>query len=66
MNDAPKLSLDVIELVSILRAEADPMGIPCIDVNDVPHKVCAAPVILWIGEGAVGELCGAGCDGVDW
>ena len=59
MNDAPKLSLDVVELVSILRAEADPMRIPCIDVNGVPHKVCAASVMLWMGEGAVDGLCGA-------
>ena len=66
VNDVPELSLDVIELTPILRAEADPIRIPCVDVNDVPRNVCAVSVVLWIGEGAVDELCGAGCDGVDW
>ena len=36
LDDVHELILDVVELETILDAEADPKGVPCVDVNALP------------------------------
>ena len=66
VDDVLELRLDVIELETILYAEADPARIFCVKVTDASRPCCAVAATLWMGEGAVDEICGAGCNGVKW